>query len=103
MGVLDDAQGFMRKIAARGLENQKMNPGDYMDEEGLLVCGVCKERRQNNITLPTVTADGQETTMTMKVVCSCRCERERGGGKTAGASSEGYGAGVQAEKGQPHG
>ncbi len=77
MGVLDDAQGFMRKIAARGLENQKMNPVDYVDEEGLLVCGVCKERRQNNITLPTVTADGQETTMTMKVVCSCRCERER--------------------------
>ena len=69
MGVFDDPQGFMRKIAARGLENQKTNPGDYVDEEGFLVCGVCKERRQQNITLPTVTADGQETTMTMKVVC----------------------------------
>jgi len=76
MGAFD-AQDFMRQIAARGLENQQVNPGDYVDKEGFLVCGVCKEHRQHNIELPTVTPDGQDTTITMKVACMCRCEREK--------------------------
>ena len=63
MGAFD-AQDFMRQIAARGLENQQVNPGDYVDKEGFLVCGVCKEHRQHNIELPTVTPDGQDTTIT---------------------------------------
>ena len=75
MGAFD-ARDVMRQIAARGLENQKVNPGDYVDGDGFLVCGVCKEHRQRNIELPTVTPDGQETTITMKVACMCRCERE---------------------------
>ena len=37
MGAFD-AQDFMRQIAARGLENQQVNPGDYVDKEGFLVC-----------------------------------------------------------------
>lgn len=72
-----DGQGFLRRIAANGLENQQVNPGDYVDEEGFLVCGTCKERRQHNITLPTFTQGGEETTVTMKVICLCRCEREK--------------------------
>ncbi len=76
MGAFD-AQDFMRQIAARGLENQQVNPGDCVDKEGFLVCGVCKEHRQHNIELPTVTPDGQDTTITMKVACMCRCEREK--------------------------
>lgn len=72
-----DGQDLLRMIAANGLDHQQVNPGDYVDEEGFLVCGVCKERRQHNITLPSVTPEGEDTTITMKVVCLCQCEREK--------------------------
>lgn len=71
-----DTETLMRGIAARGLKNQAVNPGDYMDEEGLLVCGVCGERRQQYIEIPTWGPDGQEATATMRVICMCRCERK---------------------------
>ena len=71
-----DVEGLMRGIAARGLGNQVVHPSDYIDDEGLLVCGVCKERRQQYITIPTWGPDGHETETSMKVICLCRCEQK---------------------------
>ncbi len=68
---------FMSAIASRGLRNQRANPGDYMDEEGILVCGVCSERRQGFVEVDSPTDDDPHRKVRMKVVTSCRCDRER--------------------------
>lgn len=71
-----DTETLMRGIAAVGLKDQMVNPGDYMDEEGLLVCGTCGERRQRYIEIPTWGSSGQETATVIRVVCMCRCEQK---------------------------
>ena len=72
-----DAYGMLASIAAKGLKGQEMNPGDFFDDEGLLVCGVCHERRQHMISVPAPTDDEPDREMPLKVTCFCRCERER--------------------------
>ena len=66
----------MENIAAKGIKNQVRNPGDYEDEEGLLVCGVCGEQRQKFIDFAAPTEDDPNHTKKLKVATMCRCERE---------------------------
>lgn len=68
---------MMQGIAARGLKNQTVNPGDYFDEDGMLVCGVCRERRQGYIQVSSPTDEDPERKLPLKVTCQCRCDRER--------------------------
>lgn len=76
MGEMFNALGFMENIAAKGIKNQVRNPGDYEDEEGLLVCGVCGEQRQKFIDFAAPTEDDPNHTKKLKVATMCRCERE---------------------------
>ena len=76
MGEMFNALGFMENIAAKGIKNQVRNPGDYEDEEGLLVCGVCGEQRQKFIDFADPTEDDPNHTKKLKVATMCRCERE---------------------------
>lgn len=76
MGEMFNALGFMENIAAKGIKNQVINPGDYEDEEGLLVCGVCGEQRQKFIDFAAPTEDDPNHTKKLKVATMCRCERE---------------------------
>ena len=76
MGEMFNALGFMENIAAKGIKNQVRNPGDYEDEEGLLVCGVCGEQRQKFIDFAVPTEDDPNHTKKLKVATMCRCERE---------------------------
>lgn len=76
MGEMFNALGFMENIAAKGIKNQVRNPGDYEDEEGLLVCGVCGEQRQKFIDFAAPTEDDPNHTKKLKVATKCRCERE---------------------------
>lgn len=76
MGEMFNALGFMENIAAEGIKNQVRNPGDYEDEEGLLVCGVCGEQRQKFIDFAAPTEDDPNHTKKLKVATMCRCERE---------------------------
>lgn len=76
MGETFNALGFMENIAAKGSKNQVRNPGDYEDEEGLLVCGVCGEQRQKFIDFAAPTEDDPNHTKKLKVATMCRCERE---------------------------
>ena len=76
MGEMFDALGFMENIAARGIKNQVRNPGDYENEEGLLVCGICGEQRQKFIDFAAPTEDDPNRTKKLKVATMCRCERE---------------------------
>lgn len=68
---------MIKKIAANGLTRQKVNPGDYADKEGLLVCGVCHERRQDFIMVDAPTVEEPERQLPVKVAVNCRCDRER--------------------------
>lgn len=63
--------GFVQALAARGVNSQKKNPGDYEDQDGLLVCGKCGHRKQTYVNLPT----GEDSLFARtKVACQCRCE-----------------------------
>ena len=104
MGEMFNALGFMENIAAKGIKNQVRNPGDYEDEEGLLVCGVCGEQRQKFIDFAAPTEDDPNHTKKLKVATMCRCEREVEERRKRGeAERGGYGAYPKAEEGEPHG
>lgn len=65
---------YAKRLAQIGLENQKINDGDYYDKNGYLVCGKCNERRQCTQEFST----GEEGTCeVVKVACKCKCEREK--------------------------
>lgn len=67
---------FMRSVAENGLRSQVRNPGDYHDENGILICGKCGEPRQKFILVDDPTDSNSEHKAELKVVASCRCERE---------------------------
>jgi len=51
-----------------GSEAPREQPGDYLDEEGLLICSVCKERKQVRLDIP-------EPIGPRTVYCLCECGR----------------------------
>ncbi len=59
----------LESIADKGLRNQVVGPKDYLDKDGLLVCGVCGQHRQLLKQFP-----GQEAPR--KVACLCKCEQD---------------------------
>lgn len=61
---------IIQDIARRGLENQVIKECDYYDD-GLLVCGVCKEPRQEIVPWKV----GSRTEM-LKRARSCKCDRD---------------------------
>ncbi len=62
---------IIQDIARRGLENQVIKECDYYGDDGLLVCGVCKEPRQE--VAPWKVGNGK---VMLKRVRSCKCERD---------------------------
>ena len=69
-----DFGGILGAIADRGLKSQVAGPKDYYDEEGLLVCGVCKKHRQMMKEFPAPTPGDPERIVRRKVACLCDCE-----------------------------
>ena len=67
----------MKAITERGLANQKRGAKDFIDAEGMLVCGVCGERRQQMMDFPNPTESDPNGKTLLKVACACRCEQER--------------------------
>ena len=57
---------YISDVAGRVEENSTERPSDYYDEEGLLWCGVCKERKENRYNFMG----------TKRVVpCLCKCDQ----------------------------
>lgn len=83
-----DTFGLVERIAATSLKNQKVNPGDIYDEDGMLVCGVCQEKRQMAMTIPSPKGEDPGRRTTVKVARSCRCDREREKRKREGEERE---------------
>lgn len=68
---------FFAGIAARYLKEQKVNPGDTYDSEGLLVCGKCKKRRQTFVMASDPTPDEPDRKRPVKVTTQCDCDKRR--------------------------
>ena len=68
---------MLANIAARGLSNQTVNPGDTFDKDGLLVCGVCGQQRQKIIMVSDPTEDDPDHQTPLKVTAQCLCEKRK--------------------------
>lgn len=67
-----ESMDFLAPIIAANAKLGVAEPGDYVDEEGLLVCRKCKTRRQSKINIPT--GNGSET-REVKVFIQCKCRK----------------------------
>lgn len=72
-----DTHWILEDIANRGLANQKRGETDFIDSDGMLVCGVCGEPRQKIMEVPDPDEDDPDKKFSFKAVCLCRCEREQ--------------------------
>ena len=61
----------INKLIAVSLQNR--NEGDYLDEEGFLMCGKCHTRNQHDITLP---AFGGQSERVVRVGIACECRNK---------------------------
>ncbi len=68
---------MMEGIARRAIENQKRKPGDYINDSGFLVCGVCKEERQRFMEVADPTPEDSNHVRMVKVTVMCECEKEQ--------------------------
>lgn len=62
---------FMAPVINNARKNAVVNPEDFKDSDGLLVCGKCGKRKQKLITL---TRNGAEVPMVVPVMCKCKSD-----------------------------
>lgn len=67
---------MIRNLANRGMKNQVRGPKDYLDQDGLLVCGDCGERKQIRRSFPDPTPDEPDRMTELLLPCACRCQIE---------------------------
>lgn len=68
---MPDQYDFMAPVINNARKNAVVNPEDFKDSDGLLVCGKCGKRKQKLITL---TRNGAEVPMVVPVMCKCKSE-----------------------------
>ncbi len=66
---------LVKGIAMVGLQGQTQNPGDYTDEEGLLVCGKCGKRKQSWVHIPDNNSQDRKILVRAKCLCEQRQEQ----------------------------
>ncbi len=68
---MPDRYDFMAPVINNARKNAVVNPEDFKDSDGLLVCGKCGKRKQKLITL---TRNGAEVPMVVPVMCKCKSD-----------------------------
>ncbi len=68
---------LIKSIAQRGIESQERHPSDFVGEDGLLVCGICGEKKQKYRLVANPTEENPNRMSDVLSVCACRCEREK--------------------------
>ena len=65
-------------VIKRAEQNNPLEEGDYLDEEGFIICGKCHTRRQIEIDMPDLSAKSFDPNKKVrrKVPVSCRCRAE---------------------------
>ena len=69
---MEDALNILKPIIETANAHLTENPGDYRNEDGLLVCGKCNQPKQTFISLPAVGGPERK----LKVRCTCKCDIE---------------------------
>ena len=69
---MEDALNMLKPIIETANSHLTENPGDYRNEDGLLVCGKCNQPKQTFISLPAVGGPERK----LKVRCTCKCDIE---------------------------
>lgn len=64
-----DVSVLLERISQSAAENV-LAPGDYVGEDGLIYCGICKEPKQAIITPPVMNT-------TIRVYIPCKCKRDQ--------------------------
>lgn len=98
-----DPQTILPRIAAQGLERQEIRPGDWFDDDGMLMCGKCGEPRQGMVTVSAPMEGNPENKMTFKATRSCKCDRDKEAAEKRQTEQKGHGACCPSEKGEPLG
>ena len=81
-----DPQTILPRIAAQGLERQEIRPGDWFDDDGMLMCGKCGEPRQGMVAVSAPMEGNPENKMTFKATRSCKCDRDKEAAEKQAAS-----------------
>lgn len=68
---MPDQYDFMAPVINNARKNAVVNPEDFKDSDGLLVCGKCGKRKQKLITL---TRNGAEVPRVVPVMCKCKSD-----------------------------
>ena len=68
---------MMERIAQISIKAQKAGPEDYVDDEGLLRCGVCGERKRSRKLFPAPNAEDPDRQIELVVGVMCKCAREK--------------------------
>lgn len=66
----------LKKAAERGIKNQIRKPNDFMNADGLLVCGDCKTPRQKIITVSDPSPLEPNKKFAFIAPIPCKCEEE---------------------------
>lgn len=69
--------GMMKGFADAALSRQVVKECDYVNDDDLLVCGVCGELRQRWFDAADPSNEEPDKMTRIKVTNSCRCDRER--------------------------
>lgn len=67
----------IKGLVSMGLEAQVQHDNDYIGSDGLRVCGLCGEKREDLVNFPNPTEEDPERMTPLKVARPCRCDRER--------------------------
>ena len=67
---------IMEGFARTAIANQLRKPGDYVGEDGLLVCGTCHVHRQKIMDVADPTPEDPNHTRKITVTVLCKCEQE---------------------------
>lgn len=68
---------MMKGVAGRSISNQEIKECDFVNEDGLLVCGVCGEMRQSWFEAANPTPGNPDNKSKLKITRQCRCDREK--------------------------
>lgn len=72
--IEDSIYGTLAPIIRKAEEANPPEDGDYIDEEGFLVCGKCHTRRESLVSMPDFVGHGEPRMVKVRVTCKCRQE-----------------------------
>lgn len=72
--MMEDALGLLKPVIENARRANPTEEGDYLDSEGFLMCGKCHTRRQTEIELPDLAAEGKKVKVKVPVMCKCRSD-----------------------------